>query len=557
MIAFLDNFLQASQISLLFLIIGLGYLIGEVKIRGFDLGSVAGVLLVGLILGQFNYEISPAIQSLGFTLFIGSVGYQAGPEFFNVLFSQGLKYLVLALVVAGTGFAVALGMSTVFAFEPGTPAGLLAGGMTSTPTLAAAQAAVQAGQVPIPEGWTADEVIGNITTGYAITYIFGLVGLILMIRFLPRLLKVNLAQEAANLERQSINADEAESQKAGRAILTRAYHVTKADLTERRLSKLYELVPGEVTVVRIKRENEFIPVTLDTTLQLGDRVTLVGYLDQLVGVWDALGPEIADDDLLDLPSESAQILVHKLKPKGLTLRKLAISENHGCVLSKMKRLGVNIPLKPNVRVLNGDVLWLTGPQANLERLAERLGYLERQIDETDLITMGLGIAIGGLLGTLAIKVGGLSLGLGSAGGLLTACLIVGYLRSVRPTFGRVPAGVIWLFTELGLLIFMAGVGLTAGQTLLATLQSVGPTLLISGVLVTCLPVIVGYLFGRYVLRISPVLLIGGITGSMTSGASLKIVISEAKSSMPALGYTGAYAFANVLLTIAGSLIMHL
>ncbi|MGK7893665.1 MAG: aspartate:alanine exchanger family transporter [Xenococcus sp. (in: cyanobacteria)] len=557
MIAFLDNFLQANQISLLFLIIGLGYLIGEVKIRGFDLGSVAGVLLVGLILGQFNYEISPAIQSLGFTLFIGSVGYQAGPEFFNVLFSQGLKYLVLALVVAGTGFAVALGTSTVFAFEPGIPAGLLAGGMTSTPTLAAAQAAVRAGQVPLPEGWTADEVIGNITTGYAITYIFGLVGLILMIRFLPRLLKVNLPQEAANLERQSINADEAESQKAGRAILTRAYHVTKADLTERRLSRLYELVPGEVTVVRIKRDREFIPVTLDTTLQLGDRVTLVGYLDQLVGVWDALGPEIADDDLLDLPSESAQILVHKLKPKGLTLRKLAISENHGCVLSKMKRLGVNIPLKPNVRVLNGDVLWLTGPQANLERLAERLGYLERQIDETDLITLGLGIAIGGLLGTLAIKVGGLSLGLGSAGGLLTAGLIVGYLRSIRPTFGRVPAGVIWLFTELGLLIFMAGVGLKAGQTLLETLQSVGPTLLISGVLVTCLPVIVGYLFGRYVLRISPVLLIGGITGSMTSGASLKIVISEAKSSMPALGYTGAYAFANVLLTIAGSLIMHL
>ncbi len=557
MTAYLDNFLQTNEISLLFLVIGLGYLVGQVKIRSFDVGSVAGVLLVGLIVGQFDYEISPAIQSLGFTLFIASVGYQAGPKFFNVLFTQGLKYLVLAIVVAATGFAVALGMSKVFGFAPGIPAGLLAGGMTSTPTLAAAQAAVQAGQIPIPEGLTADEVIGNINTGYAITYIFGLIGLILIIRFLPQLLGVDLAQEAAHLERQSINPDEAESQKAGRAILTRAYHVTKADLTERRLSKLYELVPGEVTVVKIKREQEFIPVTLDTTLQLGDRVTLVGYLDQLVGAWDAVGPEVADDDLLDLPSESAKIVVHKLKPRGLKLRKLAISENYGCVLSKIKRLGVNIPLKPNVRILNGDVLWLTGPHANLEQLAERLGYLERQIDETDLITMGLGIAIGGLLGTFAIKLGGLSLGLGSAGGLLSVGLIVGYLRSVRPTFGRVPAGVIWLFTELGLLIFMTGVGLKAGQTFLTTLKSVGPTLLVSGILVTCFPVIIGYLFGRYVLRISPVLLMGGITGSMTSGASLKIVTSEAKSSMPALGYTGAYAFANVLLTIAGSLIMRM
>ncbi len=557
MSAYLDNFLRTNEISLLFLVIGLGYLVGQVKIRGFDVGSVTGVLLVGLIFGQFHYEISPAIQSLGFTLFIVSVGYQAGPKFFQVLFTQGLKYLVLALVIAATGFAMAVGLSKLFAFELGIPAGLLAGAMTTTPTLAAAQAVVQAGQVPIPEGLSADQVIGNITTGYAITYIFGLVGLILMIRFLPRLLGVNLAQEAANLERQSINADEAESQKAGRAILTRAYQVTKADLTERRLSKLYELVPGEVTVVKIKRDHEFIPVTLDTTLQLGDRVTLVGYLDQLIGAWDELGPEIADDDLLDLPSESAQIVVQKLKPRGLKLSQLAISENYGCILSKIKRLEVNIPLKTNVRLLNGDVLWLTGPSANLERLAERLGYLERQVDETDLITLGLGIAIGGLIGTLAIQVGGLSLGLGSAGGLLTAGLIVGYLRSVHPIFGRVPAGVIWLFTELGLLIFMAGVGLKGGQTLLATLQSVGPALLVSGVLVTCLPVIIGYLFGRYVLRISPVLLMGGITGSMTSAASLKVVNSEAKSSLPILGYTGAYAFANVILTIAGSLIMYM
>ena len=275
---------------------------------------------------------------------------------------------------------------------------------------------------------------------------------------------INLALEAAELERQSTDADEAKNQKASRAIFTRAYHLTKPDLTERRLSKLYELVPGEVTIVKIKREHEFIPVTPDTTLQLGDRVTLVGYLDQLVGAWDALGPEIADEDLLDLPSESAQIVVHKLKPTGSRLGKLAISENYGCVL---------------------------------------------------------------------------------------------YLRSIRPTFGRVPAGVVWLFTELGLLIFMAGVGLKAGQTFLPTVQSVGPPLLVSGILVTCLPVIIAYLFGRYALKISPVLLMGGITGSMTSGASLKIVTSEAKSSIPALGYTGAYAFANVLLTIAGSLIMRI
>ena len=553
---FIADFLHTNQTSLLFLVIGLGYLLGQVRIKGFEVGTVAGVLLVGLFFGQFDYEISPAVQSLGFTLFIGTVGYQAGPKFFNVLFTQGLKYLVLAIVVSGTGFAVALALSKAFAFEPGTSAGLLAGGMTSTPTLAAAQAAVQTGQVPIPEGFTADELIGNIATGYAITYIFGLVGLILIIRFLPAMFGINLVQEAAELEKQSNNLEEQELS-PGRAIVTRAYEVTRSEMTGSRLSKLYERIPGKATVVKVKRENQLIPVTPDTILQVGDRITAVGYLNQLVLAWDKVGPEITDEDLLDTASESVKIVINKLKPKGVSLSNLTITNQTGCLLSKIRRLGTSIPIQNNVKLLNGDVLWLTGPRANLEQLATRLGYLEREIDETDLITLGLGIAAGGLIGTLAISIGNLSLGLGSAGGLLAVGLIIGYLRSIYPVFGRLPAAVAWLFMELGLLLFMTGVGLKAGQTLIETLQKVGPTLLCSGIIVTIIPVLVGFFFGRYVLKLPPVFLMGGITGSMTSGASLKIVTAEAKSAMPALGYTGAYAFANVLLTIAGSLIIRL
>ncbi|MGK7875050.1 MAG: aspartate:alanine exchanger family transporter [Xenococcaceae cyanobacterium] len=557
MLEYLHEFLQNNPISLLFLVIALGYILGELKIRGFELGSVAGVLLVGLIFGRFQYEVNPTVQTLGFTLFIASVGYQAGPKFFNVLFTEGLRYLFLALVVAGTGFSVALGMSKLFNFAPGISAGLLAGAMTTTSTLAAAQATISSGQIKLPEGFTADEVIGNITTGYAITYIFGLVGLILIIRLLPKALGINLAQEAAELDRQRESSDQSEPVSAAQTILTRAYQITKEEFTERRLSKLYKLVPGEVTVVKIKRNGQFIPVTPDTTLKLGDRLTIVGYLEELVQAWDALGPEVTDDDLLDIPTESCQIVVYKLKPKGMPLSNLGITENYDCFLSKISRLGVNIPRSPEVKLLNGDVLSLTGPRANLEQLAQTLGYLERAVEETDLITLGIGIAVGGLLGTLAITVGGISLGLGSAGGLLTAGLVIGYLRSIHPTFGRAPAAVIWLFMELGLLIFMAGVGLQGGQTIIETLRAVGPTLILCGVFVTCIPVGVGYLFGRYVLRIHPVLLMGGITGSMTSGGCLSIVTKEAQSSLPALGYTGAYAFANVILTVAGSLIMRL
>ena len=172
-----------------------------------------------------------------------------------------------------------------------------------------------------------------------------------------------------------------------------------------------------------------------------------------------------------------------------------------------------------------------------------------------MLTFAFGITFGVLLGLLSIAVGGVSIGLGSAGGLLASGLLVGFLRSIRPTFGRMPAAARWFLMEFGLLLFMAGVGLRAGQDIVETFLSAGPTLIAAGVVVTTVPVLLGYFFGHKILKIEPVLLFGAVTGAMTSGASLSIVTEAAKSDAPALGYTGTYAFANVLLTVAGSIIL--
>jgi putative transport protein len=203
----------------------------------------------------------------------------------------------------------------------------------------------------------------------------------------------------------------------------------------------------------------------------------------------------------------------------------------------------------------GDVLHVTGHRASLEHLGDDIGHIEKAVIETDLVTLGFGIAAGTFIGGLSISIAGISVGLGSAGGLLAAGLTIGYLRAIRPVFGRLPSAARWIFMELGLLTFMAGVGLKAGSGIIDTLMTSGPALLGAGALVTAVPVLVGYAFGRYVLRINPVMLLGAITGSMTSGAALSIVNREAGNSLPALGYTGAYAFANVLLTVAGSVIL--
>ena len=175
--------------------------------------------------------------------------------------------------------------------------------------------------------------------------------------------------------------------------------------------------------------------------------------------------------------------------------------------------------------------------------------------ESDMVALSFGIVSGLLIGTLSVTLGGVSIGLGSAGGLLVTGLFVGYRRSVKPTFGQLPEATRWFLMEFGLLLFMAGVGLRAGGGIISALQEQGVMIIVAGITVTIVPILLGYVVGHKILKISPALLFGAITGAMTSGAALSVVIKEAKSPVPALGYTGTYAFANVLLVVAGSLIM--
>jgi len=536
------------------LVLGLGYLVGKISIRGFELGSISGVLFVGLLLGHYGFQPNPTVQSIGFALFIFSVGLQAGPSFFSVIKQDGLKYLILAVVIGGTGFTLAATFSKVLGFEPGAAAGLLAGGLTSSPTLAAAQEAVRAGQVPVAEGYTSDQIMTNVTTAYAITYIFGLVGLILIIRFLPRLLGLDLPAEAAKLEASRRGGVE-DRVHALNDIKVRAYRVTNEKLVGIRLEDAHERLPGRITIEKLRRGGQLIPVTPETQVELNDEVSLVGFLDEFVARAGNVGPELHDAELLDVDIESCRIVVLRSKVKAATTSLAKVTALRGCFISKIQRLGVDVPLEGDVDVQAGDVVHVTGPASRVEEVGSLVGHIERPTEKTDLVTFSLGIAVGLLVGTWTVTVAGVSVGLGSAGGLLAAGLTIGYLRALHPTFGGVPDAARWIFMEAGLMTFMAGVGLRAGSGILETLAQSGLSLVLAGIVVTSIPVAVGYLFGGKVLALNPVLLLGAITGSMTSGASLSIVNAQAESSVPSLGYTGAYAFANIFLTVAGSVIL--
>ena len=544
--------LRAQPVLTLFLILGMGYLIGNIRIGSFSLGPVAGVLFAGLFLGHFDFRMNAGAQAVGFALFIFSVGYQAGPRFFDVLRTDGLKYFLLALVVAGTGFSIAVVATKLLSLAPGTSGGLLSGGLTSSPTLAAAQEAIRSGQVKPPGNLSADAMIGNVATGYAITYIFGLAGLIAIIKLLPQVLGIDLEKEAKILE----SKDESGTASKPVNVAARIYRITNEEITKIPAQQLREQYWDKTSVVRVRRDGQIIePGAIGEFLHLGDELHILAPVEYFTTTIAKFGEEITPDTSTTQHTETAQIVVINKKAIGKSLQELDIARKFGVLLTRVTRMRMEVPRTVDFELHKGDILTVVGPHDHVDLLGEEVGHVEREIAETDMVTFAFGIAIGVVIGLFSVSVGQLSIGLGSAGGLLTSGLIIGYLRSVHPTFGRLPDAARWILMEFGLLLFMAGVGLRAGGDILETLATAGPMLILAGIAVTTIPIFVGYFFGRKVLKIHPVLLLGGITGSMTSGAALSVITNAAKSSIPSLGYTGAYAFANVLLTIAGSVIL--
>ncbi len=543
----------------LFVIIGIGYLVGKIGGWGIQLGSSIGVLFVALIFGHYGFTISPVVGTLGFIFFIYSVGYQAGPHFFSTFRQDGIRYIQIGLIIALTAFGTALISALIFKFQPGYAAGVLAGGLTSTPTLAAAQDAIKSGLAVIPDGMSANQIEANIAVGYAVTYIFGLIGLILFLQFVPKFLHIDLENEAKILAEKMKDGQKDGDDEMGLGSKgmpsTRSYEVTNPETSGKSLLELKFLQETGGVISRLRRADEEIELGPDTTLQEGDRVLVLGYNENQVKSMKLLGTEILDPTLEQLPFETHRIVVSNTEVAGKTLRDTGVTNKFACVTHSVTRGGVDLPISLDMKIQRGDYMTISGPKQNLERLVGHFGQAEKPIHETDLLTFAFGIVAGLFVGFYTVKVGNLPLGIGSAGGLLVAGLIVGWARGINPLFGRVPAAARFILMELGLLLFLAGVGLRAGSGLVEGLRSAGIPLFLSGVLVTLAPSTAGILYGKHVLKMNPAILLGAMCGGLTSTPALGVITKQAKSDVPAMGYVGVYAFANIILTVAGQLIM--
>ncbi|TVQ29688.1 MAG: transporter [Geminicoccaceae bacterium] len=555
MVLDLETLLAADAILLTFVVIGLGMALGRLHLGPVPVGSTAGVLVTGLVFGHLGFLPVPSLTTIGFTLFIFCVGVQAGPRFFNVLIEDGRRYVTLALLAALTGSGLALGLGYLIAAEPGMTVGMLAGALTSTPTLVGAQDAIRSGRVELPAGLDAAAVLSNVGVAYAITYLFGTIGILFAIRLLPRVVGLDLQAEAAKLARQQGMVDDEAPIASPSLPLVRAYRLPDSLPAEGlSIHELQARSEDGFAILRIRRGEAVIEPTGDFLLLPGDVVSGIATLRANIEAQTTLGQEVLDPELLNFKVTSREIVVTSQRWAGRNLGSLEMPTRFGCFADRLTRSGFAVPFSPATVLARADRLRVTGEERRLRELAEEIGYVEREVEASDSLTLAFGIALGLLIGTIVVQIGGLQVGLGAAGGLLLVGILVGFARSVHPTFGLMPPAARAVLMDLGLMLFMAGIGLGAGGGIVDALARVGPQLFLAGVVVTLTPIVLLYAVGRGLMKMNPVLLLGAICGAMTSTPALAVVNAVAGNGMAALGYAGTYTFANVFLTFAGTIL---
>jgi putative transport protein len=546
----------APEIFLL-LSVAIGTILGRFRIRGFALGTTACILIVAVLTGQLGpFTFPPVLRGVLFSLFVFTIGYRSGPEFFASLSVRTLAQVAMALVLGGTGLVIVLCFAFIFALDPGTASGLAAGALTQSAVIGTASGALA--QLGLPKD-VLDQQEANIAAGYAVTYVLGYILTLLFVPFVaPKLMRIDLKKEAAKLEAELSGGIPPKTENlAYRKFQVRAYRVSAG---AGRTVKAIEGEVGSRTVIeRIIRRGADIQPHLDTVLEDGDDIVIAGPIAAIVAAKPVIGTEIdADEILRAMPGNVMEVLVDNRRLHGRSLNEVAerVGDNaRGVFLRALTRMGREVPLSPDTRIYVGDVMTLVGSTRNIERAAGQVGQILRSGDRTDIAFLAAGIAAGLLAGLLSVKVGSVALTLGGGGGALIAGLVCGWLRSRRPTMGAMPPAAQQTLSDLGLGGFIAAVGLVNGHAAWIAIQAHGLLLVGMGLVVTLVPLIVATLFAHHVLRMNPVIICGALAGAMTVDAAVTGCCEIAESQTPVLGVAVPYAVGNVVLTVLGPIIV--
>ena len=512
-------------VLVLFLVVALGLLVGRVTVAGMSLGS-SGVLFTALLAGHLGLAV-PEVGDLGLVLFVYCIGIMAGPSFFRALGRQGKTLSILALVIVGSGAATTWVMARLLDVPGDLAGGIFAGALTSTPALAAAIEALG------PEGPRA-------SVGYGLAYPIGVVGTVLFIQLLPRLLRQDL-QQLADASRLDHRGDE---------VVRTLIEITNPALVGRKVRDVPTFDAVKCRIVRRLDGPRLVPLNPDFTFQLGEIVLVISRARRVPAIVDLMGKVSDRPYLLDAENERRSVVVTSRSFIGRSIRDLDPLVNYGVELSRFTRLGLSFVPPGDTKFQSGDVLTAVGPPENLRKFAAAAGDRTDVVDHSDLISLTVGITLGVLIGLIPVSVfGGPAMKLGLSGGPLLVGLLLGHFGRVGPFIGYLPRASRLAVSELGLMLFLAEAGVTAGADIVSVVQTHGVKLLAVTAVVLLVPMTLGYVVARKLLGMPLLSAIGGICGGMTSTPALGAITAKTDSDTPIVAYAAAYPVALILMTI--------
>ena len=549
---------QYPEIAI-FLTLAIGYYFGKFTFKGIGLGSVTATLLAGVLIGQIGITINQPLKATVFLMFLFAVGYGVGPQFVRGVARDGVPQALFSAVQCVLSLLVPVGIAKLVGYDLGYAAGFYSGSQTISAAMGLSTDAINRLGLAADQAKT---LIDSMPIAYAVTYMFGTMGSAVVIAVLgPKLLGINLEAACKDYEQKQGGVKELGGPgSAWRRWEVRAFRVAPGGrAVGLRVVEAEALVPdARLFVLRIRRNGKIEEAGADTVLHEGDVVAVAGGRDVLVKVLGEQATEVEDPELLAVPVEGLDVLVTNKAVDGKALVDLAqMPAVRGVFLRKITRgaTATNIPILPTTTVQLGDLLTIVGRTQDTNTAIKQLGVADRATDVTDMAFVGLFVTVGALFGALVLNIGGVPLTLSTAGGALVAGIIGGWLRSVRPSFGRVPTPTIWFMNSVGLNIFIAIVGISAGPGFVNGLKTQGVGLFLWGAVATTLPLVLGMFIAKYLFRFHDALTLGIVSGSRTTTASLGLVCDQAKSQVPALGYTVTYAVGNTLLTIWGMVLI--
>ncbi len=524
--------LPNSEYFFLFLVISLGLLLGRLEISSISL-DFSAVIFIALILGHFGVELPKIIQDIGLLLFIFTIGIQAGPGFSQSFRRNGLKYILLTLVIISVGFMLSLASILFLHTEMPLTTGIFNGALTSTPGLAAA---IEATHSP------------NAAIGYGIAYPVGVVGVVLFITLVPRFFRINIKKAEIDYE-SSLKSTLPN-------IVTKHFLVENLEITKTIFAELKHHRPSSHCIaVNIHRKNKTIIPQKDIFLEIGDILTVIGRDDEMIEVQNFIGKEINLPKKEAVTQDVQWFLITNKTIVNRTISSLQLFENFNASIAVLKRSGIDISPDANTALRFGDRLLIAADKSAISNIAHLIGNDDKRLSETDFLPITLGIILGVLLGSLTLNFFNIfNFSLGITGGVLLVALVLSAIGKTGPIIWTMSSNANLLIRELGLLMFLSTVGCNAGSHLMQTIHEQGFTLFIIGAVITIVPLFIGWWFGFKVLKLNPLALLGLITGGMTSTPGLGAASKHSETNIPQIAYATVYPFALVLMIIFSKLL---